>query len=187
MIRVSILVGSHGRGSNMRALATQIASDDRFTVHTVIGSKHEAPALETARNLVLPVSIVPFGQEYSDRLLHALQGSDWICLAGYMKLFPIEVLEVYKGRVLNIHPALLPKFGGRGMYGMNVHEAVIAAKESESGCTVHYVSEEYDEGATICQARCEVTPEDTAETLAEKVLRLEHETYFMALKKVALG
>lgn len=101
-----------------------------------------------------------------------------------MRLLPSEVLERYPNRVLNIHPALLPKFGGKGMYGMHVHKAVVEAEESESGCTVHYVNERYDEGAIILQLRCEVRPTDTPEDVAARVLKLEHKAFAEALALV---
>ena len=101
-----------------------------------------------------------------------------------MKKLPIEVLHRYPGRVLNIHPSLLPKFGGKGMYGHHVHEAVIAAHEPESGCTVHVVTENYDEGPIVLQLRCPVESGDSPDTLAARVLELEHRAYPLAIKKV---
>lgn len=102
---------------------------------------------------------------------------DLIVLAGYMRKISPEVLRLYKDKILNIHPALLPKFGGRGMYGNNVHQAVIDAKEKKSGATVHLVTEVYDEGEILGQAEVEVIESDTAESLAKKVLKIEHELY----------
>ncbi|MFN3683119.1 MAG: formyltransferase family protein, partial [Fimbriimonadaceae bacterium] len=110
-----------------------------------------------------------------------------VCLAGYMRLLPKEVLDSFPNRVLNIHPALLPKFGGKGMYGMRVHEAVLRAGEAESGCTVHLVNERYDEGPIVVQLRCPVLPDDTPETLAARVLELEHRAYPEAVRKVLAG
>jgi phosphoribosylglycinamide formyltransferase-1 len=101
-----------------------------------------------------------------------------------MRLLPEEVLAAFPNRVLNIHPALLPKFGGKGMYGMHVHEAVVAARETESGCTVHFVNEHYDEGAILHQRRCPVLPDDTPETLAARVLEQEHLAYPEAIQLV---
>jgi phosphoribosylglycinamide formyltransferase-1 len=99
-------------------------------------------------------------------------------------VLPLEVLSLFPNRVLNIHPALLPKFGGKGMYGHHVHEAVLAAGEAESGCSVHFVNERYDEGAVILQKVCPVLPDDTPDTLAARVLVLEHQAYPEALAKV---
>jgi formyltetrahydrofolate-dependent phosphoribosylglycinamide formyltransferase len=185
--KIAIVVGGKGRGSNMRALAERIAQTDDLEVVAVVAPKVDIPAVETAQSLNLPVRVVPTGEGYDDRLADALADADWVCLAGYLRLFPTSVLNTHAGRVLNIHPALLPKFGGKGMYGMHVHEAVVAAGETESGCTVHFVTERYDEGAVVAQAKCEVLPSDSAEEVAAKVLKLEHETYFAALRRLTMG
>ena len=169
----------------MVALAQHIAADPGFVVHRVIGTKADAPAIESAKQMGLKTSIVEFGDSFETGLLAALGETDWICLAGFLRLLPESIVNQWDHRILNIHPALLPKFGGKGMYGMHVHEAVLAAGETESGCSVHYVTKEYDEGAVIRQERCPVFPDDTAETLATRVLVLEHRTYFAALKEVA--
>ena len=104
-----------------------------------------------------------------------------------MKLIPVNVVQAYRGRMVNIHPALLPKFGGKGMYGMNVHTAVIDAKEKESGASVHFVTEKYDEGPVILQEQIPVLEDDTPESLAERVLVVEHRIYPLAIQKVASG
>ena len=169
----------------MVSLAQHIASDPGFVVKNVIGTKADAPAIQTAQEMGLKTVIVPFSDTFSDDLLKALGETDYICLAGFLRLLPESIVNRWDRKILNIHPALLPKFGGKGMYGMHVHEAVMAAGETESGCTVHYVTKEYDEGAVILQSTCPIYPEDTAETLAAKVLQLEHRTYFSALKEVA--
>lgn len=179
------MVGAQGRGSNMRAIAEACQSGELpATVEVVVAPKAESQAVETAQSLGLRVQVVsPKEEDYAQRLLQALDGCDWICLAGFMRLLPTEVLSAFPNRILNIHPALLPKFGGKGMYGMHVHEAVIAAGEVESGVTIHYVSEQYDEGEILLQLRCEVRPEDTAESLAARVLALEHRAYVLALRE----
>lgn len=114
--------------------------------------------------------------------MEAFRGADFICLAGFMKLLPSEVLRAFPNRVLNIHPALLPKFGGKGMYGHHVHEAVLAAGEKESGCTVHLVTDQYDEGEILVQLCCPVRATDTPESLAARVLELEHRAYPEAVR-----
>lgn len=176
--QVAILVGRRGRGSNMEALvramqAGQVGAEPL----RVISTSPDSPALARARDLGVEAIA-------TDDLAGALEGADWLCLAGYLSLLPREVIDKLHGRILNIHPALLPKFGGKGMYGHRVHEAVIAAKEPESGCTVHWVTPVYDEGGIILQARCPVLPDDTHETLAARVLKLEHVAYPEALAKV---
>ena len=169
----------------MVALAQHIAADPGFVVHRVIGTSADAPAIQTAKDMGLKTAVVPFGESFEQDLLDALGETDWICLAGFLRLLPESVVNKWDHRILNIHPALLPKFGGKGMYGRHVHEAVLAAQEVESGCSVHYVTKEYDEGAVVMQSTCPVLPDDTPETLAARVLILEHRTYFNALKEVA--
>jgi len=176
---IGILVGPKGRGSNMAAIVRA-----GFPIHAVIAPTEDSPALKVARSLGTPTGVVEYGDDYGARLADALSGATLICLAGYMRLLPEEVLRAFPNRVLNIHPSLLPKFGGKGMYGKRVHEAVVEAGESESGCTVHWVTEHYDEGQIVLQAKCPVLPRDTPETLAARVLELEHRAYVDAIRKV---
>jgi formyltetrahydrofolate-dependent phosphoribosylglycinamide formyltransferase len=187
MTGIAILVGAHGRGSNMAALAEAcLRGDLPCRVATVIGARAEAPAMERGRSLGLPTDVVPAGGPgYGRRLVETLRarGAEWVCLAGYMRLLPTEVLDAYPRRVLNIHPALLPKHGGKGMYGEHVHRAVLASGDAQSGCTVHYVAERYDEGEVLLQLRCPVEPGDTPQSLAARVLELEHRAYWAALKE----
>lgn len=112
---------------------------------------------------------------------------DWVILAGYMKKIGPRLLQAYAGRLFNIHPSLLPKFGGQGMYGMNVHKAVIAAGEKESGATIHCVSGEYDQGRILAQAQVAVLDDDTPESLAARVLKEEHRLYAETLQKIISG
>ena len=116
-----------------------------------------------------------------------VEDTDYICLAGYMRILTPVFIQAFAGRILNIHPALLPAFGGPGMYGHHVHEAVLRAKVPKSGATVHYVNEGVDTGKIILQAEVPVLPDDTPETLAARVLEQEHKIYPEALKKVCLG
>jgi formyltetrahydrofolate-dependent phosphoribosylglycinamide formyltransferase len=201
MTRLAIMVGPKGRGSNMAAIARACASGElEARVATIIAPKDTGPAVETARALGLHVDVIEPGDDYGPRLLATLtpissagdgasgssEGSrvDFICLAGYLRLLPSEVLHAFPRRVLNIHPALLPKFGGKGMYGIRVHAAVLESGERESGASVHYVTEHYDEGDVIAQRTCPVLPGDTPELLAGRVLQEEHKVYVEALRKV---
>ncbi len=146
----------------------------------VVSPKDGTPALLRAEAFGVETAVLPYKSEsYGLKLMETLRsrGVEILCLAGYMTLLPAEVVAAYPKRIINIHPALLPKFGGRGMYGRFVHEAVLAAEEKESGCTVHYVTEKYDEGEAIVQLRCPVMPDDTVESLSERVLDLEHKAY----------
>jgi phosphoribosylglycinamide formyltransferase-1 len=179
--KVGILVGPRGRGSNMAAISRSGLAE----VAVVISPTETAPAVQVARDLGLTVTVVPTGDEYGSRLVTALGDLDFVCLAGYMRLLPVEVLRRFDGRVLNIHPSLLPKYGGKGMYGSRVHEAVLAAGDAVSGCTVHYVNEKYDEGSPLLQLQCPVLPGDTPDTLAARVLALEHQAYPWAIEQAA--
>jgi formyltetrahydrofolate-dependent phosphoribosylglycinamide formyltransferase len=183
--RVAVMVGPKGRGSNMAALAAACAAGKvDAEIAVVIAPKEGSPALDRASELGLKTAVVEPGDGFGERLLAAFEGCQIVCLAGFLRLLPPDVLAAFPDRVLNIHPALLPKFGGKGMYGHHVHEAVLAAGESESGCTVHLVTEKYDEGRILVQKRCTVLPEDTPDTLAARVLELEHAAYPEALLQV---
>ena len=159
-------------------------------VECVLTPSLTSPAVESAeREGVDVVDFDPKAPDVGETLSSLLSERkiDVLCLAGYMSLLPESAIDTMHGRVLNIHPALLPKFGGKGMYGHHVHEAVLAAGETESGCTVHWVTREYDEGAIVLQKTCPVLPDDTAETLGERVLRLEHQAYAEAVQLVLSG
>lgn len=146
-------------------------------VAVLVSDNPEAFALERAARRGVPTAVFTRA-EFSDGRapLECLRGNgvDYVVLAGFLRLIPFNIVEAFGGRMINIHPALLPLHGGRGMYGARVHEAVIAAGERESGITIHHVNPRYDDGAVIARFRCEVGPEDTPETLAAKVHALEH-------------
>lgn len=187
--RIAVLVGTKGRGSNMVSLVHAGHCGVYPGQVVVVVGAGESPALDRARELGVEVEVVGKGDQYGERLLASLtkhQVTD-VCLAGYLWLLPAQVLAAYPGRVYNIHPALLPKFGGKGMYGGFVHAAVVAAREEESGCTVHYVTEQYDEGAVILQKSLRLAPEETPESLAARVLELELVAYPEALALVLNG
>ena len=193
-IRIAILVSGQGRGSNMAAIidACQRGEIDGQVV-LVIGTRREAPALQRATEKGVPTCVISprnlTEEEYAHRLLHALSEAkaDLVCLAGYMRLLPTPVVQAYAGRVMNIHPALLPLFGGKGMYGEHVHRAVLESGVKVSGCTVHFVDEHYDTGPIIVQRCVPVEEEDTWETLAARVLAQEHQAYVQAVKLFAQG
>jgi phosphoribosylglycinamide formyltransferase-1 len=122
-------------------------------------------------------------------VLRELQGQrvDLVVLAGFLRLIPVEMVRAFPRRIINIHPALLPKYGGKGMYGHRVHEAVIAAKEKESGITIHYVNERYDEGEHLLQVKCPILPEDDAYSLALRIHELEHEHFPKVLESLVMA
>lgn len=147
----------------------------------VVVSPKENEATKWAEQYGLNVTIIPKQECYDEILLSAIKDVNIVCLAGYMYLLPENIVYEFRGRILNIHPSLLPKFGGKGMYGMNVHQAVYDAKETETGCTVHLVNERYDDGDILVQKSCTISPDDTPESIASKVLELEHLAYPEAL------
>lgn len=190
---MNIAVFASGRGSNLQAILNAIHQNflpARVTV--VVSNNSKAGALEIARLHKIPavhLSLIQFPNEdaYVEKMLALLQqhGVELIALAGYMKKLPRRIIENFRSRILNVHPALLPAFGGKGMYGHYVHEAVIASGVSVSGATVHLVDEEYDRGPIVMQQTIPVETTDTPETLAAKVLQIEHKLYVEALKAFA--
>ena len=190
---VSVALFASGSGSNAAALL-----DHRYTgavrprYRCLIGNNSRAPAMALARARGVPAYHVsrhthPCSAAYLARLLEILtgHGTELIVLAGYMKLLPGEIVRRWRGSILNIHPALLPRHGGRGMYGLAPHRAVLAAGERETGVTVHLVDEQYDRGAVLMQRVVAVRDGDTPESLASRVLAVEHDTYWRAVEQAA--
>lgn len=194
-INIAVMVSSHGRGSNMQAIIDSCRNGSiNGQVGVVIGTRADAPAMERARSQGIPVVEVqpksfPSDAEYASRLLEVLAQYkvDLICLAGYMRILPSEVVAAYRWRIMNIHPALIPMFCGKGMYGERVHQAALEYGVKVSGCTVHFVDEEYDTGPIIVQKCVPVEEGDTPETLAARVLSQEHKAYPEAIQLFALG
>jgi formyltetrahydrofolate-dependent phosphoribosylglycinamide formyltransferase len=169
-----LAVAISGRGSNLAALLAALPAGAPAEVALVL-SNRAAAGLDLARRHGIPTLTLADpadGHEWLDAL--AAHRIDLIVLAGYLKLVPPAVVERFRERIVNIHPALLPAFGGPGMYGHRVHEAVIASGQRTSGATVHLVDEAYDRGAILAQERVPVLPDDTADTLAARVLEVEH-------------
>jgi phosphoribosylglycinamide formyltransferase-1 len=196
MSRIAILVSGPSRGSNMEAII-EACRDRRIpdsAVVAVIGARDDAPALHKAHALSVSTAVVnprefPEPDMYGDALLWVLQKAqpDLICLAGYMRLLPAQVVQAYPMRIMNIHPALLPLFGGKGMYGLRVHQAAIDSGMKITGCTVHFVDEGYDTGPIILQRCAPILDDDSPETLAARVLPVEHETYIEAIRLFVQG
>jgi formyltetrahydrofolate-dependent phosphoribosylglycinamide formyltransferase len=171
-----IAVAVSGRGSNLSALLRTLEGDSRAKVVAILSHNRDSGGAALARAAMLPTAI--FADPADPRPWLAVLGAsraDLLVLAGYIKLVPPEVISAYRGRIINIHPALLPKHGGPGMYGSRVHQAVLAAGDRESGATVHLVTENYDEGAILAQARVPVLPGDTPQSLADRVIAVEHQ------------
>jgi len=174
-MKMRIAVALSGRGSNLEALLSALGPGARAQVALVVSDRAEAAGLDHARDRGIPAQVLsqPADGDEWLRLLWRFQ-IDLVVLAGYLKLVPAPVIAAYRGRIINIHPGLLPEFGGKGMYGLRVHQAVLASGAQESGATVHLVDEVYDHGAVLAQARVPVLSGDTPDTLAERVLAVEH-------------
>jgi phosphoribosylglycinamide formyltransferase-1 len=172
-----------GGGRTLLNLLAHIRAGELQAEIVLVISSRDGVGVERTLAHGLHVEIVPgpIPAPHLEELLTRF-GVDWVVLAGYLLL--VDIPHRYRGRVVNIHPALLPKFGGQGMYGRRVHEAVIAAGERESGCSVHFADSEYDRGSVILQRSCPVYPGDTPETLAARVFELEQEAYPAALKQL---
>ncbi|HXV86075.1 MAG TPA: phosphoribosylglycinamide formyltransferase [Gemmatimonadales bacterium] len=173
-MRVAVLAS--GSGSNLQALINACGPEAPARLVLVASERVEARALERARDAKITTTIIRQPSS-APELLEALTdaGADMVVLAGYLKLVPGEVIRAYVGRIVNIHPALLPAFGGPGMYGLRVHRAVLAAGATVSGATVHHVTDDYDAGPIVAQWPVAVRADDTPETLAARVLEAEHE------------
>jgi len=192
-LRLGVLA-SHG-GTNLQSIIDSCeAARIPAEVAVVISNNSQSGALERARKhnidaVHLSNKQHPDDEKLDEAITEVLREHevDIVCLAGYMKRRGPKFLSAFRNRILNIHPALLPKFGGKGFYGMRVHEAVLEAKERESGVTVHIVDEKYDHGPILAQKRVPVLPDDTPETLAARVLIEEHKIYSDVIGKIAMG
>lgn len=181
-----VAVAASGRGSNLDALLRALDPDGPISVDLVLSNRGDAGAVALARVHGIATAILgdaDDGLAWLSAL--AMRRIDLLVLAGYLKLIPPAVVQAYQGRIINIHPSLLPRHGGPGMYGRRVHEAVLADRNKESGATVHLVTEEYDCGPVLAQARVPVLPEDSAETLAARVLAMEHRLLPEAVRQAA--
>ncbi len=190
MKRIGVLVS--GGGSNLQAIIDSI-EDGRLEaeIAVVISNKPDVLALERAAQHGIPTVVINHRefstvQEFTRAILNSIKGYrvDLVCLAGFLRILDRSLTDAYPNRVLNIHPALLPAFGGKGMYGHHVHEAVIASGTKYSGATVHLVTPETDVGPIIIQGIVSISDADTPESLAEKVLKIEHQIYPEAIKLV---
>ena len=181
-----ICIFASGSGTNAQNIIEYFKKTNNIEISLVLSNKREAYVLQRAQ--LLGVSNRFFSREdfnnYTVLKLLEEYKIDFIVLAGFLWLIPKEFLRAYTNRIVNIHPALLPKYGGKGMYGARVHETVLENKEKESGISVHYVNEEYDKGDIIFQERCKIEQGETADSLANKVHKLEYEHYPRVIKKL---
>lgn len=176
----NIAIFASGTGSNAQKIMEYFEQSSLARVVMILSNKPKAAVLDKARNFGVATQVIEREAFYqSGKVVELLQQNrvDLIVLAGFLWLIPENLIRSFPERVINIHPALLPKYGGKGMYGMRVHKAVVTNRETESGITIHYVNEQYDEGKVIFQKSCLITPEDTPESVAKKVQLLEHECF----------
>lgn len=169
-----------GTGTNARAIMQHFAGHPAIKVALVVTNNANAGVLTIADDFKVPSLVINRREmAYASYFIPLLElyKIDFIALAGFMQLIPLYLVKQFENRMINIHPALLPEYGGKGMYGMHVHEAVCAAAESQTGITIHYVTEHYDEGAPILQKQVSILPADTPQSIAAKVQKLEHEWY----------
>lgn len=184
---INAAVFASGEGTNAENLFKHFANDTRIKIKLVVTNKDNAGVIARAEKYKKNVQIISKTalENYTNQFVEFLQVEkiDLIILAGFLLKVPEAFIKAFPDKIINIHPSLLPKYGGKGMYGKFVHQAVIENKETESGITIHFVNEEYDKGKIILQAKCDVTVDDTAETLASKIQKLEFEFLPKAVEK----
>jgi len=173
-----LAIFASGRGSNAEKIISFFENDPTVEIGLILSNRKEAKVLQLAQKCKIPKLVTSRDEFYhSDKITKNLVEFkiDLIVLAGFLWLIPKYLVDAFPNKIVNIHPALLPKYGGKGMYGMNVHKAVHKAGEIETGITIHYVNDRYDDGAIIFQAACKIEKTDSPEQIAEKVLALEHQ------------
>jgi phosphoribosylglycinamide formyltransferase-1 len=184
MIRLAIFAS--GEGTNAQSFIDYFRSSKEVVISLIVSNNAAAKVIERAVNAGIEQLIIDKDSFYnSDKVVEPLREKvDFIVLAGFMWIIPENLIKAFPNKIVNIHPALLPKYGGKGMYGNKVHEAVIANHEKKSGITIHYVNERYDEGKIIFQKECEVLDSDSPLSLAARIHELEHRYYPIAIEKL---
>ena len=185
-----IAIFASGSGSNAVKIIEHFTRQKIETRFCILSNKPKAPVLGKAKKLGIETLVFSREEFFnSDKIVEYLQSKNvsLIVLAGFLWLVPENIIKAFNGKIINIHPALLPKYGGKGMFGMRAHQAVVDARESETGITIHYVDEEYDHGKIILQKSCSVIPEDTPETVAKKVQQLEHKHFPIVTEQLFLA
>ncbi len=185
---INAAIFASGEGTNAENIIKYFANDTRIKIKLVFTNNENAGVVARAEKHKKNVQIISKDSlnNYADQLIDFLQTEkiDLIILAGFLLKIPEAFVKAFPNKIINIHPSLLPKFGGKGMYGMNVHRAVIASGETESGITIHFVNEEYDKGEVILRAKCSIQKSDTPESLAAKIHELEMENFPKAIEKL---
>ena len=184
-----IALFASGSGTNAEKIMQYFDAHEQVEVAMLLSNKAKAGALARAEKFEVATKVFNRSTFYeTEEIISLLQDReiDLIVLAGFLWLIPAPLVNAFPNKIINIHPALLPNYGGKGMYGAHVHEAIIQNKEKESGITIHYVNEQYDEGEFIFQASCEISPSDSPTDLAKKVQQLEHEHFPKVIENVLL-
>lgn len=178
-----------GGGTNCENIIKYFQNDKEVEIPIVVSSRADAYAIVRAQNLGVKTTVITRQQlnEDKDLVFNTVTGCDYIILAGFLPKVPEYLLEQFPNHIINIHPSLLPKFGGKGMWGHHVHEAVKAAGETESGITIHFVNSQLDEGEQIAQFKCKISPDDTADDIADKIHELEMANFPRVIEQVIKG
>ncbi|MFT5714336.1 MAG: phosphoribosylglycinamide formyltransferase-1 [Flavobacterium sp.] len=181
-----IVVFASGSGTNAENIIKHFASNGTVTVVAVFTNNPNAKVIERAKNNDVPIVVFSKIELIESKILQKLNviQPDLIVLAGFLLKFPENIIAAYPNKIINVHPALLPKYGGKGMYGMNVHKAIVANKEKETGITIHYVNEDYDEGGVVFQKRAILTGSESAEEVAERIHELEQKYFPEVIEKL---
>jgi phosphoribosylglycinamide formyltransferase 1 len=190
MIMNKIAIFASGSGSNAENIVKYFQNHNNIHVDCILTNKADAFVIERAKSLNIESFVFNRDDFYnSPKVLNylMLRNIDFIVLAGFLWLVPDYLVKNFPNKIVNIHPALLPKYGGKGMYGMKVHEAVVKAGDSETGISIHYVNDKYDEGDIIFQARCKVDIQDTPQMVAEKIHKLEYQHFPAIIEKLVLS
>ena len=185
----NIAIFASGSGSNAERIVEYFTDSEQINVKLFLCNNPEAGVIQRAKRLQIPIVMFDRPAFKSGEVVKTLQENqiDWVILAGFLWLVPKNMVEAFPNRIINIHPALLPKFGGKGMYGHFVHEAVVENKETESGITIHFVNEYYDEGGMIFQASFPILPTDTPDDVARKGQVWEHKYFPEVIERTILA
>ena len=185
----NIVIFASGAGSNAQAIINYFRGSNDINVSLIVSNKSQAGVLQIAEAEEIDSMLIDKKIINDDSFLSVLKDyqTDLIVLAGYLWKIPDYLIQAYENRIVNIHPSLLPKYGGKGMYGGYVHKAVIENQETESGITIHLVNEEYDKGEILLQKQVTVSPEDTPDSLAQKIHKLEHAHFAAAIEKLLIA
>ena len=189
-MKTKIAIFASGSGTNAEEIIKHFQNHEHIEISLILSNNSKAFVLQRAENHKISNFVFTREMFYKEKIVDEvlkINKIDFIVLAGFMWLIPERYVTSFSNKIVNIHPALLPKYGGKGMFGSHVHEAVVSNKEKESGITIHWVNEAYDEGNIIFQAKCTVDSSDTAADVANKVHKLEYEHYPKIIEQVILG